>query len=260
MASAIGTAGTAWAEGCSALPTGFDYSGYQSDVELVVEDIAALPSGRLFLAGRFVDDGTTIHPALLVSDDDQTWSTILLPFSGAGLRMLRTQGPSAIWGIASLRQEGLDLPEYMVRSLDGGHSWCGLPLGDSNLLDTVETFRFFDARHGLIVFAETPFGTGRTVYHTSDGGNRWLPLWPSSVESDPEVETDFGYPGAVDPPPHAPVWRREMGMHRIDGLLRVRRDLGEYLIERYDYLDNPAWTELSRIGRYYRIVDGNLVP
>lgn len=260
VATAIGVSRAAAAEGCSALPTEFDYSGYGREVELVVEDIAALPSGTLFLAGRFVDDGDTIHPALLVSEDDQDWSAVPLPYSGAGLRMLRTHGPSAIWGIVTLRQEGLDLPDQMVRSLDGGRSWCGTPLDDLDVLDSIETFRFFDARHGLIVFAETPFGSGRTVYGTSDGGDSWLPLWSQGVEPDRNVETDFEYPDTVDPPPHAPVWRRELGQYRIDGLLRIRLDGSGYAIERYDYLDDPAWREVSRIDRRYRIIDGRLTP
>lgn len=259
-ATAIGTTGPSRAAGCAAVPTEFDYADYGSEIELAVEDIAALPSGALFLAGRFVDDGTTMHPALLVSEDGRDWSTVLLPYSGAGLRRLTTQGPSAIWGIVSLRQEGLDLPEQMVRSLDGGRTWCSVPLGDLDVLRSVETFRFFDQHHGLIVFTETPFGPGRTVYSTSDGGDSWLPLWPRGIEPDPEVETDFGYPGAVDPPAHTPVWRREMGLHRIDGLLRPRLDGDEYVIERYGYLDDPVWTEQSRISRHYRNVDGRLAP
>lgn len=255
---AIAVSGTAGAEGCSAIPTGFDYSGYGSEVELVAEDIAALPTGRVFLSGRFVDDGNTVHPALLVSDDGRDWSVVPIPFSGAGLRMLRTHGRSAIWGIVTLRQEGLDLPEQMVRSLDGGSSWCALPLGGLDVRRSVATFRFFDTRHGLIVFTEMPFGHGRSVYRTSDGGDSWQPLWPQGVEPDDEVETDFAYPGLADPPPHTPVWRRERGQHRIDGLLRVRLDGDDYAIERYDYLDDPHWTEISRIDRRYRIVDDRL--
>ena len=255
---AIGASGTAEAQGCSAITSVFDYSGYGSEVELVAEDIAALPTGRLFLSGRFVDDGNTVHPALLVSDDGRDWSVVPLPVSGAGLRMLRTHGRSAIWGIVALRQEGLDLPERMVRSLDGGRSWCATPLGDLDVLDSLESFRVFDTRHGLMVFAETLLGNGRTIYSTSDGGDTWLPLWPQGVEPDHEVETDFAYPGVVDPPPHTPVWRRELGQYRIDGLLRVRLDGDDYAIERYDYLDDPRWTEVSRIARRYRITDGRL--
>ena len=258
VAAAVGLSGAAGAEGCSDIPTGFDYSGYGSEVELLAEDIAALPSGRLFVSGRFVHDGGTIHPALLVSEDGRDWSAVPLPYSGAGLRMLRTHGPAAIWGIVTLRQEGLDLPEQMVRSLDGGRSWCGTPLGDLDVRDSVETFQFFDARHGLMVFAETPFGSGRSVYGTSDGGDTWRPLWPQGVEPDREVETDFEYPGGVAPPPHAPVWRREMGQYRIDGLLRLRLDGSDYAIERYDYLGDPAWTVVSRIAGKYRIIDGRL--
>jgi hypothetical protein len=260
MVATWAAATPALAESCSPLPTEFDYAGYRSDAELLLEDVASLPSGRLFLSGRYLDAGNTIHPALLVSDDGQTWSTVLLPYSGASLRLLRTQGTSAIWGIVSFRQEGSDVPELMLRSLDGGRSWCGVPLHDLITLESVETFRFFDARHGLIVFAETRFGVRRMVYHTADGGDSWLPLWPSDVESDPEVETDFGYPGLVNPPVHTPVWRQELGLHRIDGLLRVRRDDAAYLVERYDYQSNMAWTEISRIGRRYRIVEGQLVP
>lgn len=260
MIAAWAIANPARAENCSPLPTEFDYSGYRGDAELLLEDIASLPSGRLFLSGRYIDAGNTIHPALLVSDDGKTWSTVLLPFSGAGLRLLRTQGTSAIWGVVSFRQEGSDVAELMLRSLDGGRRWCVVSLNGLMTLESVETFRFFDAQHGLIVFSETRFGIRRMVYHTSDGGDRWQPLWPSGVESDPDVETEFGYPGNVDPPAHTPVWRRDLDLHRIGGLLRARRDDATYIIEQYDYQGTTGWTELSRIGRHYRIVQGQLAP
>lgn len=249
------------ASACTALPAGFDYSGYGQDAELLVEDLGSLPEQTAVLAGRFHGDGNTLHPALAISrDGGRSWTFIDVLYSAAGLSRLQTQGEASIWGVVSHRQEGTDQPQYLLRSRDAGRSWCALPLDDLDTLASVESLRFFDERHGLIVFTEFPFGNGKIVYQTSDGGDSWVPVWRPEVDRTFLPGDGFAYPGAVDPPEHAPLWSQVADAYKITGLLRVRRQDDWHVIEHYGYDDDAGWTERSRLARSYRLTDSGPRP
>lgn len=126
-------------------------------------------------------------------------------------------------------------------------------------LNTAEALRFFDRDHGLMIFSEAPFGTGRSVYHTADGGDTWHRLWQTDPALPEDVESGFAYDGS-EPPPHAPVWQLQSGRHRIVGLLRVRAEGEDLLIERQDSLGGGDWVQQSRINRFRPTGDLVTVP
>lgn len=248
--SMMGMAFPAMASPCVTPTGGFDYGGYGPTVEVAIEEIATLPAGTVMLAGRYHDGANTVHPALLISQDaGETWSSVALPFAGAGVGAVTTHGAETAWAVVSDRQEGLEIPRYLLRSRDRGSSWCAVSLDGMATLNAIDSIRFFDDRHGLMVFTEAPFGEARTVYHTADGGNTWQGLWQTDFAAAANVENDFTYPQS-EPPPHAPIWQLDADLYRIVGLLRFRPDGDFQVIERYEYLGNPAWVELTRIERY----------
>lgn len=246
---------------CAALPAAFDYAGYDEEVRLEVAELASLQEQTAVLAGRFHDGGNTVHPALAVSrDGGRSWTFVPVLYSGAGLSRLQTHGTATIWGIVSFRQEGTDEAQFLLRSRDAGASWCALPLDGLDTLRSVETLRFYDDRHGLLVFSEFPFGSRRMVYQTADGGDTWVPLWRTDADRTTVPGSGFAYPGAAVPPPHAPLWDLDMGAYRIAGLLRVRMQDAWHMVEYYGYYNSPLWAERSRLARVYRLEGGRLRP
>lgn len=248
---------------CVALPSTFNYTGYGESVELVVSDLTSLPERTVVLVGRFQDTANTIHPALALSRDGGfTWNFVDVRIRDAGLSRLQTDSTNTIWAIASFRQEGLDKPRYLLRSYDAGHHWCVVSLGNLETLATVETFRFFDNRHGMIIFSEMPFGSKKIMYQTVDGGNTWILVWRASEHKKTPIESSFTYPGVMGFPEHTPLWRRVADYYQMNGLLRVRPEHKWHYVEYYGYRDHQVWTERFRFPRTYQLrKDGlNLKP
>lgn len=256
----VGSAGALASAKCVRTPSAFDYTAYGELVRRQLAEIATLPGDVVIVAGQYHDGGNTLHPALLVSrNGGRNWSAVELRWSGTGVHFLRTQGEATVWAMVSFRQEGLAKAQYLLRSGDGGASWCALPLGDLETRNTVESLRFFDERHGIAVFSNMPLNeTKRTVYVTRDGGDSWRRLW--RAEENPDVETRPRYPGVAEPPPpHAPLWTRNLGYQKITGLLRLVERGGRHAIDFFDYYqDGAGWQQRSTIHRNYRNVDGRL--
>lgn len=189
----------------------------------------------------------------------RSWSAVDLRWPDTGVRFLETQGEATVRAMGSFRGEAVVEAQYLLRSRDRGASWCSLPLGDLETRNRVESLRFFDERHGIVVFSDLPLNqTKRTVYMTRDGGDSWQRLWRS--EADPTVESAPRYPGVAEPPPpHAPLWTEQLGYHRITGLLRLVARGGQHAIDFFDYyLDGAGWTQRSTIHRNYRSVGDRL--
>ena len=259
---ALAAAPAAQASSCIPVHGPFDYHGYFPEVELVVSEIATLPDNTTILGGQYHDGAQTVHPALLVKDaGDGEWSRIRLPIGGAAIGHLTTIGSESAWAVIEFRQEGLELAHALLRTRDGGRTWCAVTLsemtttlGGMTTLNAVESLRFFDRDHGLIVFNDAPFGRETAVYQTSDGGDTWERLWDANPEPPESIETDFSYP-QDRLPPHAPVWRRDADLYRISGLLRVRTEVLSLVIERLDVLEGPDWVEVEHLERYRLTAD-----
>lgn len=252
---AAGAANSAPTSPCVTPESTVDYSGHGPEVELVIAEMAALPATTVILAGLYHDGANTVQPALLVSRDGGIdWKSKVLPVAGGGIGHVTTDGAETAWAVISTRQEGLDLPSSLLRSRDGGESWCAIALDNVETLNAVDSLRFFDRDHGIMVFTEAPFGAAQTIYHTTDGGDTWQRLWRSDPALPADVETEFAYP-MPDPPPHAPIWRTESGRHRIAGLLRLRPEGEDLLIERQDIPGDGGWKENSRLDRYLPTAD-----
>ena len=238
------------ASSCAPLQGSFDYTGYGPELELVVGSIATLPRGSTILAGQYHDGAQTVHPALLVEQQSNgDWLPIALPVHGADVGHLTTAELDTAWAVMRFRREGLELPVSMLRSRDGGQNWCAVPLDGLETLNAVETLHFFDRDRGIIVFSEAPFGNRRSVYQTSDGGDSWRPIWSDDPAPPANMELDYAYP-QDEPPPHAPTWRLEAGLHRISGLLRITTEAEHLVIEQLDFSSGQDWHEIDRIDRY----------
>lgn len=245
----------AQASSCKPTAGGFDYFGYFPEVELVASEIATLPGNTVILGGHYHDGAQTVHPALLVKgENDSDWTQIPLAFGGAAIGHLTTMGTDSAWAVVEFRLEGLQLARAILRSRDGGRTWCARSLRGLTTLNATESLRFFDRDHGLVVFSDAPFGRERAAYQTSDGGDTWEPLWDTNPAPTASVETDFAYP--QDPsPPHAPTWQRDADLNRISGLLRVRTETLSVVIERLDFAQGPDWVEVERLERYQPTAD-----
>ena len=252
---ALAAAPTAQASSCKPVSGTFDYHGYLPEVELVVSEIATLPGNTTILGGQYHDGAQTVHPILLVKDaEDGEWSRIRLPFGGAAIGHLTTIGTESVWAVVEFSQEGLQLAQALLRSRDGGRTWCAATLSGMTTLNATESLRFFDRDHGIIVFNDAPFGRETAVYQTSDGGDTWERLWDTNPAPPESVETDYSYP-QDQPPPHAPVWRQDADLHRISGLLRVRAESMHHVIERLNFAQGPDWVEVERIERFRPTAD-----
>ncbi len=252
---ALAAAPTARASSCEPVPGAFDYHGFMPEVELVVSEIATLPGNTTILGGHYHDGAQTVHPALLVKDaEDGEWSRVRLPFGGAAIGHLTTIGTESAWAVIEYRVEGLQLAQALLRSRDGGRTWCAVTLSGMTTLNATESLRFFDRDHGLIVFNDAPFGREWAAYQTSDGGDSWERLWDNNPAPPGSVETDFSYPQDL-PPPHAPVWRQDADLHRISGLLRVRTEVLSLVIERLEFSQGPDWIEVEHLERYRPTAD-----
>lgn len=246
----LGVMPGALASGCLPPEGTVDHAGYGPEVELVIAGMTSLPAGIVILAGHFHDGANTVQPALVISrDGGSDWTPLELPFAGAGLGHLTTDGEQTVWAVISSRQEGLDIPVSLLRSRDGGESWCAIALDGMATLNAAESLRFFDSDHGIMIFTEAPFGTARSVYHTADGGDTWQRLWQTDPAFPADVESEFALDGS-EPLPHAPVWRRESDRYRIVGLLRLRSADEDLLIERRENPGPQDWVRHSRIDRY----------
>ncbi len=253
--AALVAAPTAMAETCVPPPDRFDYAGYFPEVELVASEIATLPGNTIILGGQYHDGAQTVHPALLVKGEtDSDWTEIPLAFAGAAIGHLTTIGTDSAWAVVEFRVEGLQLAQAILRSRDGGRTWCALSLRGMTTLSATESLRFFDRDHGLIVFSDAPFGQEWAAYQTSDGGDSWEPVWDTNPAPPASVESDFAYP-QDPPPPHAPTWRRDADLNRISGLLRVRTEILSVVIERLDFAQGPDWVEVERLERYQPTAD-----
>lgn len=245
---------------CLQPPSSFDYRPYGELVTLELDEIVTLPGDVVIVAGQYDDGPHTLHPALFVSPDGgRNWSAIDLRWPDAGLHFLETQGEATVWGIISFQREGVAKAKYLLRSVDGGASWCSLSLDGLDTRSNVESLRFFDERHGIAVFSDLPLNeTKRSVYVTRDGGDSWQRLW--RAEANPLVEMGFGYPGATEPPPpHAPLWTRQLDYQKITGVLRLVARGGQHAIDFFDYyLDGAGWVQRSSIHRSYRRIGGRL--
>ncbi|NNG04314.1 MAG: exo-alpha-sialidase [Inquilinus sp.] len=220
-------------------------------LELIISDMASTPSGAVVLAGRFHDGAATRRPALLVSrDGGRDWTRIPLAGQGAGFGSLATAGDSAIWGVISFRQEGLDTPMSLLRSTDSGASWCVVPLDAIEPAGTIESLRFFDELTGLMVVADAFSGNPAGALLTANGGDTWSPLWVPAPGGAEEIDRAFVYPDDDRPPPHAPLWQAQAGRYSVAGILRVRAEADDLVIEHYDYRRADGWQERSRIARF----------
>ena len=252
---ALAAAPAAQASSCIPVHGPFDYHGYFPEVELVVSEIATLPDNTTILGGQYHDGAQTVHPALLVKDaGDGEWSRIRLPIGGAAIGHLTTIGSESAWAVIEFRQEVLELAHALLRTRDGGRTWCAVTFSEMTTLNATDSLRFFDRDHGLIVFNDAPFGRETAVYQTSDGGDTWERLWDANPEPPESIETDFSYP-QDRLPPHAPVWRRDADLYRISGLLRVRTEVLSLVIERLDVLEGPDWVEVEHLERYRLTAD-----
>lgn len=238
------------ASSCAPLQGSFDYTGYGPELELMLGSIATLPMGSTILAGQYHDGAQTVHPALLVDQEGNgDWVRVPLPTHGADVGHLTTAGTDTAWAVVQFRREGLELPVSILRSRDGGQSWCAVPFDGLETLNTAESLRFYDRDHGIIVFSEAPFGDRRSVYQTSDGGDSWQRVWNDDPAPPSNIESDYAYP-QDQPPPHAPTWRLESGLYRISGLLRIRTEVEHQVIERLDFSGGQDWFEIDRLSRY----------
>lgn len=246
----LAAAPAAGASSCRAISGQFDYSAYLPEVELVLSEIATLPGDTTILGGHYHDGNRTVHPALLVKGaGDSDWTHIPLPVEGTAVTHLTAVGTDSVWGVLQLRIEGTESAFALLRSRDGGKSWCAVPLFELAALNAVELLRFFDRDHGLVVLTEAPFGPSRAVFQTSDGGDTWERLWDANPALPEDMETEFTYP-QDEPPPHAPVWRQYVGQYRITGALRIRTEILHQVIERIDFAQGTDWVVIERLERY----------
>ena len=253
------------ANSCDPLNTDFDYSHYNSDLELIVEDLLSLPSGRVIVTGRYHDGKDTVHPVLLHTDDGVRWTSVLVPIAGADLAHLTSQDPDSVWGIARIRQEGLSYASYLLRSRDNGQSWCSRSIEDLRVLDEVEQLIFHDRSHGTLSFVETLSGT-ETTYETVDGGDSWS-LLPRSTSDPPFLLLRLRNPGATfaygradgDGAPLTLVVRRTYhgdGFFAGSLTLSLFEGADSFVIDRKGFW----WTSMAwaRIPRWYRADGGRI--
>lgn len=253
-------ASSACGQKCMKQPTSFIYRDYKNVFALYIEDMATLPGDTVFLGGRYHDGANTVHPALLTSRDaGLTWEHHDFTFAGSSIQNFQTYGKSDIWAIVVFKQEGADAPQYLLRSADAGNNWCVLSLESICGEGQIGDFRFFDSRRGLISLSGN-MGQSNT-YYTKNGGETWEPLWESDKNRpSEEVETDYRYPGFAELPLNAPLWTKDIDFYKITGVLRIRRETGDYRIEKYSYLAKQEWEKTSVIPFEYIVRENRLLP
>jgi len=223
------------------------------------DDVASLPGDVVFLGGHFMGAGGPLCSALFVSrDGGRTWRDAGLRYGSCGIQDLRTVGASNVWGIVTFRQEGCREPERVIRSDDAGRTWSVTPLepGLSGLA-WVSRFEFDDAEHGLLSVSG---GICQTkTFTTEDSGGTWRLLWSARRNVEPEVEEGADHPPLPGRPPSAPLYKQELGYHKVDGWIRLREADDSVVVEACDLEFPLRWRERSRIARRYRVTDGRLV-
>lgn len=258
----LGAGTTARGAPCEPLPETVDLAADRAEVRLDLNEMASLPPQTVILAGAFRDAGSAVQPALLTSEDGgATWSTTPVRIRGAELGHLVSDRAGTVWATVSFTQEGVDEPLYLLRSQDAARTWCAIALDELETLNGVDLLRMYDGRHGLMVFSEAPFGSGFHAYQTGDGGETWALLWRAEGTPLDVADMAADYPDRPPPePPHATLWRRETDLFAADALIRLRRDDGGYLIERYDLLSDREWSPVSRIDRMHWQLNGEEIP
>lgn len=247
------------------IETAFDYTNYRQQFELLIDSMTTLPGNMVFIGGRYHDGANTIHPVLLISrDSGKTWEhNNSFTFSGSGFQSFRTHGSLFVWGLVVFRQEGSEIPQYLVRSSDGGNTWQTIPVNlnqDIGTLCRIKNFNFFNPNNGIIILAGI---AGQTIlYKTENGGDTWEPVWESQENQVANmVDTNYSYPKPESCiiPVNAPLWTKDLDFYKITGLLRVSISSNFYHIEKYEY-QKEKWEKQSSIPIKYEIRDNHIAP
>lgn len=221
---------------------------------LSLDDLATLPENIIFLGGRLTDNAHRSLPVLLISrDSGRTWNSRVFGFEGAGIENIRTYGITNVWATITFQQEGLHNPEYLLRSVDAGNSWCVVSLAFIDVGDPIiqlDEFRFFDDSKGIMSVSGSHGSI--STYSTEDGGINWDRLWKRPRNASLEIDTEYRYPGFEPPPNHAPIWTKQDDFYKITGVLRLHKGERNYRVEQYVYSEDTNWSEISNISEDYK--------
>ena len=217
--------------------------------KLYLSQIGTFPDNSILLSGYFQTSlSQRILPALVYSSDSgNQWERYHFNFPGERIEFMQTEGLANAWLFLAKYNEGTITAKRLLKSHDGGKTWCQTTI----TLATPEapvawptTFEMLDTQFGRISYADS-LG-GKTEYYTNNAGTSWTRLWHSSGHAN--IDRDFLYP-AKALPPHAPVWEKIGDFYKVSAILRLRPIKKNYVVEQYDYTTDAGWKLLSRLKR-----------
>jgi hypothetical protein len=238
-------------QGCPALNTCSTPIIQNDSATFSLDDTATLPENTVFLGGSLTDKANRRMPVLLLSlNGGHTWQQITFGFEGSGIVTIQTYGVANVWALITFQQEGAHNPEYLLRSVDAGKTWCIVSLDFIDIKDPfvwLKDLRFFDGQNGTMFLSGSNGGSG--AYYTHDGGIRWNRLWETQKNTPADVDGEYRYPDLSPPPAHAPLWTKQDDFYKITGLVRFRKGEGDYIVENYDYGTGEGWKVVSRLSK-----------
>jgi hypothetical protein len=241
-------------QGCSTLNKCSTPMMQYDDGTLSLDDIATLPENTVFLGGSLTNKANRRIPVLLLSrNGGHNWEQCAFGFEGSGIANIQTYGIANVWAIISFQQEGAHNPEYLLRSVDAGKTWCVVSLTFIDIKDPLIRLKdliFYDDLHGMMFISGSLGSSG--AYYTKDGGISWNRLWKAQRNASAEVDEVYRYPDFTPPPDHAPLWTKQHDFYKITGLLRFGKKGDDYVFESYNYTSGKDWKVVSKVLKYQK--------
>ena len=130
--------------------------------------------GKIYLAGNFHTESTTLWSLLMMSEDEgRTWIEVEKRLRSVALDQIQFADNAT--GFVSGRTAGaLARDPFFFRTTDGGKSWKRLPLFEEGSVGLIESFHFDSPTHGLVTVDRGRPGAGRyALLESSSAGDAW---------------------------------------------------------------------------------------